>query len=394
MNKKTWIKIAYTLFVALIVGCVFCAVVINNFDLYGINNNLTISETSTYLNPPKPLVAKVENCNENFNNSKINYSLFGAIPLKTIDCNITTNNSAFLGGFPIGIKMQSDEMIINSKVNVVTKDGLRCPFEQYEIQFGDILYSINNIRISNVKILSKVIEEMDGLYAKVVIMRGNVQINCDIMLAEDCVEKTKKLGLMLQDSITGLGTMTFVDCNSLRYGALGHPVKDINDNAPQNIGGQIFDAKIFGATIGEKGKAGELNGNFNAYENAIGDIKTHSKFGIFGNFVGNTSNMKKIEFGDRYSVKPGKAYIYSSIGSGIAQKYEIEIIKVNTQNYAKDKGMVLRIVDKTLLSKCGGIVQGMSGSPIVQNNKLIGAVTHVFLNDSSKGYGLFVDWMR
>lgn len=393
MNKINWTKFAYVFLILLIVSCVFCAVAISNFDLYSINDNITISETSNYLNPPLPIKAKLSNEN-NSNKTILNYSLFGAIPLRKIECNVTTNNFAYLGGYPIGIKMQSEQMIINNKVKVVTKDGLVCPFENYDIHFGDVLYSINNIRITNVETLSKVINEMDGCNAKIILLRGTVQINCDINLAEDCVDKTKKLGLMLQDNITGLGTMTFVDCNTLKYGALGHPIRELAENVVQNVDGSIYDAKIFGATIGEKGKAGELNGNFDAYSTATGNIKTHSKFGIFGKYSGSTSNFQKIEFGDRYSVKPGKAYIYSSIGQGIAQKYEIEIIKVNTQNYAKDKGMVLRIVDKTLLSKCGGIVQGMSGSPIIQNDKLIGAVTHVFLNDSSKGYGLFVDWMR
>lgn len=408
MKKNYFAKFINFFLVTLILLSTIAAVAISKFDVYQINNNISISSSSGYLNPPMPISAELRDengfllhtQNEQITDKDVSleYKLFGMIPLKKIDCSVlkAENNSAYLGGFPLGIKMQSNQMVINSKVSVVTAEGLVCPFEKYDIKFGDILYSVNNIRIDSVETLNNVINQLPSMKAKVVILRGNSQMYCDISIAFDCIENVRKLGLMLQDNISGLGTMTFIDCNSGRYGALGHPVREITDSSgKQKVSGKIYNAQIYGAIAGEKGKAGELNGNFLPNSDSlIGSIISHSSFGIFGDYCGSVNNLQKIEYGDRYSVVPGKAHIYSSVGDGVAQKYEIEIVKVSNQNAPKDKGMVIKVTDKKLLALSGGIVQGMSGSPIVQNNKLIGAVTHVFLNDPTRGYGLFVDWMR
>lgn len=384
-------KLTYSILILLILTCTFCAVSISTFDLYSIQDGVIISNTSNYLNPPLPLKAKLNNSTQD--NSILNYSLFGNIPIKSVKCKVANQNYAYLGGFPIGIKMQSDQMIISSKVNVVTNDGLKCPFADYEIHAGDILYSVNNIRIDSVETLNNVLNQLPDTQAKVVILRKNGQLSCEVNLVYDKVTNSKKLGLALQDTISGLGTMTFIDCASKKYGALGHAVKEILDDN-NHTNGSIFNANIYNATAGAKGSAGELNGNFDSYSQPIGNINQHCKFGIFGNYEADTNGLTKVEFGDRYDITPGKAHIFSTVGDGIAQKYEIEIIKVNNQTTAKDKSMIIRVTDKRLIDKCGGIVQGMSGSPIIQKGKLVGAVTHVFLNDATKGYGLFIDWMR
>ncbi len=198
----------------------------------------------------------------------------------------------------------------------------------------------------------------------------------------------KKIGLWLRDGISGIGTLTYVDPSNMRYGALGHPI----DESTEYIGGAIYGANIYGYIKGEKGKAGELSGSYDPSD-VIGSIDKNNKFGIFGKYRGDIASKEMIPLGSKSTVKPGKAHIYTTIDGCCSKRYEIEIIKCNVQNKADSKGMVIRITDKELLERTNGILQGMSGSPIIQNGKLIGAVTHVFINDPTKGFGMYIDFM-
>ena len=185
--------------------------------------------------------------------------------------------------------------------------------------------------------------------------------------------------------------MTYMDGN--KFYALGHAIKDMNGEDIVANGGNIYNANIVGFVRGQKGKAGELNGSFSTLGNSFGNITANNIYGLYGD-LNNKSSGEKIILGSKNDVQPGTAYIYTTIDGIVPQKYEIQIIKANNQNSPSEKSMVLRITDKRLLETTGGIVQGMSGSPIIQNGKLIGAVTHVFVSDPTKGYGIYVDWMK
>ena len=178
---------------------------------------------------------------------------------------------------------------------------------------------------------------------------------------------------------------------------MGHAISLDGSGVPLDItGGNIYNCNIVGIRVGQKGEAGQLLGVFNTTDSAVGDIDRNNEYGVYGkvyNIAEYTADLNEIEIGGTATVKPGKAKILSCINGKQVKEYDIEIIKTNYQNNSEAKSMVIRVTDNELLKQTGGIVQGMSGSPIIQGGKLIGAVTHVFLNDSTKGFGLFIDWM-
>lgn len=300
-------------------------------------------------------------------------------------------NTVLLGGYPIGINIHPQGVIITSRVGVVTKNGVVTPLEGIEIFSGDLLCSINGIQVRSSSDIQKILSDSSGDVV-ITVSHAGIRSNYTVTPAVDSVNGERKLGIMLQDGISGIGTLTFVDSRG-RYGALGHPVKDAYGNTVEPETGNIYPAMIKGVIPGEKGKAGELQGVYSKETGDIGDIDADNIFGIFGEYTGSTSNLIEIQVGERESVQPGKAYIYSTLYGTKPRLYEIEIIKAERQNSPMDKSMVIRVTDRKLLAMAGGIVQGMSGSPIIQNGKLVGAVTHVLIDDPTKGYGIYAEWM-
>ena len=228
-------------------------------------------------------------------------------------------------------------------------------------------------------------------------VRRNGEI-CDMSIspALDSITNTYKLGLWVKEDAVGIGTLSFVNATTKRFGSLGHSINDSETNEIIDVsGGNIYESKILGIKKGKSGKAGELMGTFSR-EHVIGSVDKNCEFGVYG-FVDDVStftvNKTSIDIGGRLSAKPGKAQILSSLDGDEIKAYDIEIIKTNFQQSCNEKSMVIRVTDKELIEKTGGIVQGMSGSPIIQNGKLIGAVTHVFINDATKGFGIYIDWM-
>lgn len=308
----------------------------------------------------------------------------------------TINNYAYaectevyLGGFPLGINMTINGMIVSGKSSVLTKEGVIIPLENVDIRQGDILYSINDIVVDSVQTVETQATLNDSLH--LVVYRNGEKLEFDVSPKFDITSGKKKLGLMLQDSINGIGTISYINATTMRYGALGHPIST-NENISLKKG-RVFNCKILGVNKGVKGSAGSLEGYYNIKSQEIGTLDNTNPYGIFGNYCGDVSNLQKIQTADRSQAKCGKAQIYTTISGCEPKYYDIEIIRVYNQSSPKDKGLVLRVLDKELLQTSGGIVQGMSGSPIIQNGKLIGAVTHVFINDPTKGYGVFIDWM-
>ena len=178
----------------------------------------------------------------------------------------------------------------------------------------------------------------------------------------------------------------------MSFAALGHPIKDYNGENIIGRHGVIYSALVTRVVKSSKNHPGELIGSFSHLNNPIGTITDSNMFGIFGNLNNNEQNLIKIEMGKKEDIKTGKAQIYSTVSGEYPQLYDIEILNIDNSN-SKEKCMFIKIVDENLISKTGGIVQGMSGSPIIQNGKLIGAITHVLVSDSTKGYGIFIDLM-
>jgi stage IV sporulation protein B len=204
-----------------------------------------------------------------------------------------------------------------------------------------------------------------------------------------------KIGAWVKDAASGIGTLTFYDPDSKSFAALGHGICDTETGELLTIGnGQILASSIVSIDKGEKGIPGELNGIFKDDSPILGEIKSNNNCGIFGTSESDLlSTANRIPVAARDEVKPGSAYILANIEGNKIEKFNIEIIRIMPKAISSQKGMIIRITDEKLISKTGGIVQGMSGSPILQNGRIVGAVTHVFVNDPTRGYGIFIENM-
>ncbi len=308
---------------------------------------------------------------------------------------LAENEKVYLGGYPVGLDIKGDGLLVENFRPIISTDGTFTPAKESGILVGDIITHANEIKISSPIELQKEVDKSND-YIILGVTRGNAKLSFNIKPVFDPISGDKKLGIIVKNYISGIGTLTYVDKNG-NYCSLGHKICDINcNNVDFYQSGDIFSANILGSHKGENGEAGALKGIFDRKEPAIGKISKNTDFGVYGKIEKmndyKTSNL--VEFGAREQVKLGKAYIYSTIEGNTPQKYDIEIIKAYNQDTPNVKSMVIRVTDQRLIESCGGIVQGMSGSPILQNDKLIGAVTHVFLNDATIGYGVYIDWLK
>lgn len=307
-----------------------------------------------------------------------------------------SDKQVFLGGMPIGIELRVDGLIVQGVLPVVTADGIKTPLQNCDIKKGDILSAINGKQVRNMQdvgnILSQIRNNEDSLVNLELQREQNIfEITAQAVL--DSISGEFRLGMSVLESVDGIGTLTFIDPDDGRFGSLGHPIIETGGtNCNINVHGNICSANVFSVYKSEKNRAGELVGNI-IKSVKLGEIDKNETQGVFGKYQGDASALKKICVGKCKNVTPGKAYIVSTAFTGKPIYYEIEIIKACRQDKDKPKGILFRVKDERLIKASGGIVQGMSGSPIVQKGKLIGAVTHVFLSDSTKGYGTFIDWM-
>ena len=320
------------------------------------------------------------------------FKLFGFIPIKKVKVEILPEEEVYVGGVPLGLSVTTQGAIVVSNTLVDPSSGKM--FSNKILKNGDIILKINDTEITNSsdieQFLNKNFDENQEISIEV--LRGNkhktLKMNY-IKNTESC-----KLGAWVKDDLSGIGTLTFVKSNN-QFAALGHPVTDSSGSniVPINSG-RVYECSLLEIEKGKVDKPGQLKCLF-VQNQKNGEIDKNTKFGIVGKYQDSSEMIDAnltASLGGRLSVRPGKATIVSSV-SGIREEYEIEIIKANYQKDQDDKSMIFRVVDKRLLELTGGIVQGMSGSPILQNGKLIGAVTHVFLKDPTKGYGVYADWM-
>lgn len=326
----------------------------------------------------------------------INYKLFNLFNIKKLKVNVLDPDRYFAGGETLGFSLQSKGVILIGGNYILSKNGIERPFENSGLKTGDIITKINGIEINNSQDISKILENFEGGSIRLTVNRGGNIFEVDICPALDSMSNTYKLGLWVKEDAVGIGTLSFVNATTKRFGSLGHSINDSETNECIEVsGGNIYTSKILGIKKGNSGKAGELIGTFNR-ENVIGSVDKNCDYGVYG-FVdcveSVTKNKTSVDIGGRLSTKPGKAQILSALDGDEIKAYDIEIIKTNFQQSCNEKSMVIRVVDKELIAKTGGIVQGMSGSPIIQDGKLVGAVTHVFVNDATKGFGIYIDWM-
>lgn len=333
------------------------------------------------------------------NSVVLNIKLLNLITLKQLDVNVL-NQKVYAGGNAVGFSLNSQGVVVIGNSAVTTENGTVDTLNNVDIKNGDILLEINGEKINRISNLSSVLnkEGYNGEELTILIKRNGEILERKLTPAKDSQSKLYKLGLWVKDDASGVGTLTFVREDNLRFGALGHAICDPDTKQTFEMNsGDMYNSTVIGISKGQKGKPGELKALFIQGSNPIGEVDKNCKYGVFGTYnkekVDKLSANNLVETGGRFTAKPGKAFIRTCLDSNEFKDYEIEIIKTNYQNSCSDKSMVFRVTDKELIKKTGGIVQGMSGSPIIQNGKIIGAVTHVFVSDSTKGFGIYLDWM-
>lgn len=302
-----------------------------------------------------------------------------------------------LGGNCIGVKLSSEGVLVVGFSEVYKNEEIiHSPAREAGVEIGDIITKVNNIEIKDCKTLIDYLETNNNQTINIEVKRENNTIKKKISLVEEDDNKYK-IGLWVRDSTAGVGTLTFYHEGTHRFGALGHPVTDVDTNKAFNIkDGKLLDASIISIKKGEKGSPGELKGMFIDSSKPIGTINKNTNCGIFGSVydtIDLPDNIRRIKVGFRDKIELGKASIIATIDNEGPKEYEIEIMKLYEQDKPSSKSMIIKVTDKELLEKTGGIVQGMSGSPIIQNGKLVGAVTHVLINKPDVGYGIYIDWM-
>jgi stage IV sporulation protein B len=324
--------------------------------------------------------------------------IFGIIPVKNMSVHVVPNMKVTACGNTIGVKLRMNGILVIGVSDVVTSEGQRVlPARDGGIKTGDIIVEANGKKLDSIGSLVEVIDNSQGKNINLKYKRADSYGNAIIKPVMSADDKKYHIGLWVRDSTAGIGTLTFYDPDTRYFGALGHGITDIDTGMLMSIGsGEILESNILSVKKGQQGEPGELKGVFLEDENKLGVITMNSENGIYGILNKNAAariSDRTYPVGLRNHVKLGHATILANIEGKNVEEYDIEIQKISRQSTSGSKGMVIKIVDKRLLEKTGGIVQGMSGSPIIQDGHIVGAVTHVLVNDPTRGYGIFIDGM-
>ena len=319
-------------------------------------------------------------------------NLFNLIPLKNIDVNVIPKTTVVPMGNAIGMKLYTAGVLV---VGMSEIEGKK-PYENSGIKEGDRIIQINQNQIDNTDDLMKAVNKSDGNNISIKYVRDEKTITTSIKPLKNSSNEYK-IGLWVRDAAAGVGTLTFYEPSSGMFATLGHGIMDIDTAELIKIAnGELVTTNILSINKGTKGNPGEIRGTIEA-GHTIGSISKNTKFGVFGTINKtpylNTSNTNEVQVALREEIKTGKAQIICELENVKKEYYDIEIQRIFISNNKDNKSMLIKVTDKKLSEKTGGIIQGMSGAPIIQNGKFVGAVTHVLVNDPTIGYGVFADIM-
>ena len=320
------------------------------------------------------------------------YKLLGMFRLKTVSVTVEPERRLIPGGQSIGVALLTDGVVVVGASDV---SGAASPARAAGLRPGDRILSVNGEKVQNAAHLTQLTQQ--GAPMEVLVEREGETAAYTISPVYDAENEVYRLGAWVRDSTAGLGTLTYFDPENGRYGALGHAITDVDTSIVLPIEqGAIYESNVIDIHRGTSGTPGELMGSFFGAETEMGSLETNTEFGIFGEMYAPIENPlypDGLPAATRTEVQEGPAEILTTLDDGELRAYDCEITRLYDQYQPSTRSMVLQITDPELLDATGGIVQGMSGSPIVQNGKLIGAVTHVFVNDPTQGYGIYLDWM-
>ena len=328
---------------------------------------------------------------DNYEAGKYEIMLFDIFPIKTVSVSVAPTSYVIPSGEAIGVKLYTDGVLVIGSGSVTAQDGsTKEPAKQAGILEGDRIVAVNDIPVSGNAELKQLINSCDG-HAVLSVKRGENSLKIPVEAVYSKDTNSYLIGLWVRDSAAGIGTLTFYNPQNSTFAALGHGICDYDTDALLTAhDGSINYCRVKSVKKSESGSPGELLGEFS--QKKAGDILLNSEVGIYGN-AGSVPDAPLVPVASRFEVEMGLAQILCDIDGSGTNAYNIEITRVSKAAKLSGKSFVFKICDSELLEKTGGIVQGMSGSPVLQNGKLVGAVTHVFVNDASRGYGIFAENM-
>ena len=328
---------------------------------------------------------------------ELNLDLFGTIPVKEINVNVIERTKVIPCGDLIGVKMYSKGALVVGFSEIEGADNkIYKPYNNSGIKEGDTIVEINGNSISNTNELVDQVNKANGDCLVVKYKSGEAVKKTNITPVKNSMNEYK-LGIWVRDAAAGVGTLTFVEPSTGNFAALGHGIVDIDTGGIFNISnGELVGSRMISIRKGEKNNPGEIRGIIDSAD-VIGNIRKNTNYGVFGatydmsNYI--NQNNKEYEVALRSEIKEGEAEVICELENNKKTSYKIKIEKIYTSNNYDNKSMLIKIVDDRLINKTGGIIQGMSGSPIIQNGKFIGAITNVLVNDPTMGYAIFGDLM-
>lgn len=356
------------------------------------SNKLQVSSI-TSLKYTNKLTQKASIQNIESKNYDAQLMLFDVIPIKNATVTVADRKYVIPCGIPFGIKIYTEGVLVIKTGNIDTSLGTVNPAEKANIQSGDIILLINGQKIKNNEDMQNIIKNSDGSSLDIQLKRNNLLISTTLTPVLPIGSQEYKAGIWVRDSTAGIGTLTYYDAETHTFGGLGHGICDNDTEQLMPLqSGEIVKATINSIRKSTSGVPGSLCGSFLGSQ-GIGNLKSNTEAGVYGTMEQSPSNLAPIPVANRYEIQTGSAKVLTTIDGEKPQYYDIEIESVNCNDKNETKNMIIRITDEKLIEKTGGIVQGMSGSPIIQNGMLIGAVTHVFINDTQRGYAIFAENM-
>ncbi len=361
-----------------------------NIGVLNVNNEKV--EGNIHLSLDEPFSVEPQNTGT----AEVSLSLLGVIPVKTVTVDVLPKTEIIPCGMAVGVEIDTDGVMVLGTGYVNSTDNKAYEPARGVLKSGDLIVKADGVEMKEKEDLMEVVKEKGGSEINFVIKRDGDLKNVSVTPVMSQDDNSYKLGVWVRDSTQGIGTITYYIPQNNKFGALGHGIYDVDTEKLMSVkDGIVTKADIAGIKKGEKGSPGELMGSLKKDE-VLGDIAKNTEHGLYGTIDTNkldTIVTTPMEIGLKQDIKEGEATILTNICADKIEEYKINIESVNINTANADKGMVIRITDERLLSQTNGIIQGMSGSPIIQDGKVIGAVTHVFVQDPTKGYGIFIENM-
>ena len=322
----------------------------------------------------------------------VDLKLFGVIPFSTVNVEVVDENYVCVLGQPFGMRIYTEGVLVVNTKNVNSPSGEVNPARLAGIKVGDYIISVDGKDVTTNEELSALVEESNGKKMRFEIMRNEQTIFCFVEPVKDTDDNKYRIGIMIKDSSAGIGTLTFYDPSSGVVCGLGHGLNDSDTDELIKIeSGQMVAAEILSVKKGKKGSPGELTGRFKS--DVISDISLNSANGVYGSAKEQIKTANLTEVAKNQEITDGEAQILCTVNGEKPKLYSCTVKKSGGGMFGKEEKLIITVTDKKLINATGGIVQGMSGSPIIQNGKLIGAITHVLVDDPTTGYAIFAENM-